>query len=265
MALGSRRPTPKRAPAGHRVAQPDPSSARSQRVGYPWLIASLRGRGRLAVDVGIYRDPAAPAATPESSPQDVLAPANSLTHDICSSRPAVSSLSAAIPCAASRRTVVPGSVILVSRGDVVPCKASRDLVKGRAWPDTEEVTGSNPVAPTISALSRAFVDLLASLLDGIGGEVRVQRPENSSLLNQRSSVPRRSKQVSSPLGPAHRRLRRRPKVPRHRWSGRMRAGWVWFEPLRSTAGSDDWSDRRQSSCSQGLPVSVGGGGRQTGR
>ena len=33
VALGSRRPTPERAPAGHRVAQPDPSSARSQRAG----------------------------------------------------------------------------------------------------------------------------------------------------------------------------------------------------------------------------------------
>jgi cation diffusion facilitator family transporter len=38
---------------------------------------------------------------------------------------------------------------------------------GSLWfADTEVVSGSNPVAPTISALSRAFVDLLASLLDG---------------------------------------------------------------------------------------------------
>jgi hypothetical protein len=66
----------------------------------------------------------------------------------CSSRPAVSSLSAAIPYAASRHTAVPGSVTLLSRADVVPCKAATDLAKGRAWPDTEEVTGSNPVAPT---------------------------------------------------------------------------------------------------------------------
>jgi hypothetical protein len=112
-----------------------------------------------AVDVGIYRDPAAPAATPESSPQDVLAPANSLTHDICSSRPPVSSLSAAIPYAASRHTAVPASVTLLSRGDVVPCKAATDLAMGRAWPDTEEVTGSNPVAPTTPLLSRTFVRL----------------------------------------------------------------------------------------------------------
>jgi hypothetical protein len=49
---------------------------------------------------------------------------------------------------ASRRTAVPGSVTLVSRVDVVLCKAATDLAKGRAWPDTEEVTGSNPVAPT---------------------------------------------------------------------------------------------------------------------
>ena len=57
VALGSRRPTPKRAPAGHGVAQPDPSSTRSQRPGHPWLIADLRGRILPAVDAGIYRDP----------------------------------------------------------------------------------------------------------------------------------------------------------------------------------------------------------------
>ena len=61
---------------------------------------------------------------------------------------AVSSLSAAIPCAASRRTAVPGSVTLLSRADVVPYEAATDLAKGCAWPDTEGVTGSNPVAPT---------------------------------------------------------------------------------------------------------------------
>ena len=61
---------------------------------------------------------------------------------------AVSSLSAAIPCAASRRTAAPGSVTLLSRADVVPYEAATDLAKGCAWPDTEGVTGSNPVAPT---------------------------------------------------------------------------------------------------------------------
>jgi hypothetical protein len=45
------------------------------------------------------------------------------------------------------------SVTLLSRADVVPCKAATDLVKGRAWPDTEGVTGSNPVAPTSKALT----------------------------------------------------------------------------------------------------------------
>jgi hypothetical protein len=63
--------------------------------------------------------------------------------------PAVSRLSATLPRAASRRTEAPGSVTLVSRADVVACRAATDLAKGRAWPDTEEVTGSNPVAPTI--------------------------------------------------------------------------------------------------------------------
>ena len=70
-----------------------------------------------------------------------------------SSWPLVSSLSAAIPFAASRPTAVPGSVALLSRADVVPCKAATDLAKGRAWPDTEEVTGSNPVAPTSKVLA----------------------------------------------------------------------------------------------------------------
>ena len=42
VALGSRRPTPKRAPARHRMAQPDPNRARTQRAGHPWLITSLR-------------------------------------------------------------------------------------------------------------------------------------------------------------------------------------------------------------------------------
>jgi hypothetical protein len=73
-----------------------------------------------------------------------------------SSPPPVSRLSAAIPFATSRRTVVPGSITRLSRADVVLCRAARDLGKGGAWPDTEEVTGSNPVAPTTVLLSRAF-------------------------------------------------------------------------------------------------------------
>ena len=36
---------------------------------------------------------------------------------------------------------------------MVACKAATDLAKGRAWPDTEGVTGSNPVAPTHKALT----------------------------------------------------------------------------------------------------------------
>jgi hypothetical protein len=65
-----------------------------------------------------------------------------------SSRPAVSSLSAAIPYAASCRTAAPGAGTLLSRADVGPCEAATDLAKAGAWPDTEGVTGSNPVAPT---------------------------------------------------------------------------------------------------------------------
>jgi hypothetical protein len=100
------------------------------------------------------------------------------------SRPPVSSLSAAIPYAASRRTAVLGSVTLVSRADVVPCKAATDLAKGRAWPDTEEVTGSNPVAPTIYLLSRAFVDRCVLLMDRDRRWPGPQRQESASLLNQ---------------------------------------------------------------------------------
>ena len=87
--------------------------------------------------------PAEGAAISHRSPRS-----NSCSPDAMQSRPPVSSLSAAIPYAASRRTAVPGSVTLLSRSDVLPCTAARDLVKGRAWPDTEGVTGSIPVAPT---------------------------------------------------------------------------------------------------------------------
>jgi hypothetical protein len=41
VALGSRRSTPKRAPARHRVAQPDSSSARTQRAEYSRLTPSV--------------------------------------------------------------------------------------------------------------------------------------------------------------------------------------------------------------------------------
>jgi hypothetical protein len=67
---------------------------------------------------------------------------------LCGSRSPVSSLSAAMPYEASRRAAVPGSITVLSRADVVPWRAAADLAKGGAWPDTEEVTGSNPVAPT---------------------------------------------------------------------------------------------------------------------
>jgi hypothetical protein len=88
-----------------------------------------------------------------SSDQPSVPARTDVRQKLPSSRPPVSSLSAAVPYATSRRTEVPGSVTLVSRADVVPCKAAADLAKGRAWPDTEEVTGSNPVAPTILALT----------------------------------------------------------------------------------------------------------------
>jgi hypothetical protein len=53
VALGPRRPTPKRAPGRHRVAQPDPSSARTQWAGYPWLIASLRDLVGVLLDAAL--------------------------------------------------------------------------------------------------------------------------------------------------------------------------------------------------------------------
>jgi hypothetical protein len=92
---------------------------------------------------------------------------------------AVSSLSAAIPYAASRRPVVPGSVTVLSRADLVPRKAATDLAKGRAWPDTEEDGGSTPPAPTISALSRDFVGLVCPTGEQDWWESRVQRRESS--------------------------------------------------------------------------------------
>jgi hypothetical protein len=88
-----------------------------------------------------------------SSDQPSVSARTDVRQMLCSSRPAVSNLSAASPYAASRRPAVPGSVTLVSRANVVPCKAASDLAKGRAWPDTEEVTGSNPVAPTIETVT----------------------------------------------------------------------------------------------------------------
>ena len=91
-----------------------------------------------------------PAVEPQKEQRSAIGPParTDVRQMLCSSRPAVSSLSAAIPYAASRRTAVPGSVTFLSRADVVPCKAATDLAKGCAWPDTEGVTGSNPVAPT---------------------------------------------------------------------------------------------------------------------
>src|SRR4030095_2308260 len=41
---------------------------------------------------------------------------------------------------------------------------------GERFPDTEEVTGSNPVAPTILPLSSSFVKQSGPLTDGIGGD-----------------------------------------------------------------------------------------------
>jgi hypothetical protein len=66
--------------------------------------------------------------------------------------------------------VVPGSVTLLSRADVVPCKVATDLAKGRAWPDTEEVTGSNPVAPTNKALTSGNAGQIAVRQTLVGEE-----------------------------------------------------------------------------------------------
>jgi hypothetical protein len=75
--------------------------------------------------------------------------------------------------------------------------------------DTEEVTGSNPVAPTIPELSRAFRRLNASRLwaDRRGGWV--QRPKNTSLFT-RGVLFRGSQACQEPQ--AHRRLRPRSTV-----------------------------------------------------
>ena len=65
-----------------------------------------------------------------SSDQPSVSARTDVRQKLPGSRPPVSSLSAAIPYATSRRTAVPGSVTLVSRVDVVPCKAATDLAKG---------------------------------------------------------------------------------------------------------------------------------------
>jgi hypothetical protein len=113
-----------------------------------------------------------PAVEPQKEQRSAIGlPARTdVRQMLCSSRPAVSNLSAAIPYAASRRTAVPDSVTLLSRADVVPRRAATGLTKGRAWPDTEEVTGSNPVAPTRMGLTRALVGLRVVLAVGIGGK-----------------------------------------------------------------------------------------------
>jgi hypothetical protein len=68
---------------------------------------------------------------------------------------------------------------LLSRADVVPWKAAMDLAKGRAWPDTEEVTGSNPAAPTIPSLSRGFAGYFVPLIDGSVGKIRSSGRESA--------------------------------------------------------------------------------------
>jgi len=67
---------------------------------------------------------------------------------------------------------------------VVACKAGMDLVKGRAWPDTEEVTGSNPVAPTTPLLSRASADRFVLPMDGDRDREVADGRESVSLFNQ---------------------------------------------------------------------------------
>ena len=52
---------------------------------------------------------------------------------------------------------------------MVPCKAATDLAKGRAWPDTEEVTGSNPVAPTTVLTGQGPVSAWPTALLTCGG------------------------------------------------------------------------------------------------
>jgi hypothetical protein len=73
----------------------------------------------------------------------------------------------------------------------------RHLRLGRTWKngvehsgslrfaDTEEVTGSNPVAPTIALLSRAFVDPAVPPMARGPVLGRHQRQESTSLFNQR--------------------------------------------------------------------------------
>jgi hypothetical protein len=60
----------------------------------------------------------------------------------------VSRLSAAIPRAASRRTMAPCPATSLSRAEVVLSKAAEDLVSWRGWHGMQGVRGSNPLSST---------------------------------------------------------------------------------------------------------------------
>ena len=70
-----------------------------------------------------------------------------------------------------------------------------------ALPDTEEVTGSNPVAPTTPLLSRDFVNSVVRRVARRPMLGRLQRQESTSLLNQGVRL-RAPEPVSGPLAPS---------------------------------------------------------------
>jgi hypothetical protein len=89
---------------------------------------------------------------------------------------------------------------------------------------------SNPVASTLSALSRAFVDQRVPAIGGSAGGW-VQRPENTSLFNPKVFSSAAPKHVWSHR-PAHRRLRPRSTVQRRHTVGTEGPGRMWSERLR---------------------------------
>jgi hypothetical protein len=92
---------------------------------------------------------------------------------------------------------------------------------GSRWfADTEEVTGSNPVAPTTPLLSRAFVDSVVPQVARRPVMGRPQRQESTSLLNQGVHLVRAPEPVRGRLVPSSptQTFTQRPR--RQCWSGR---------------------------------------------
>jgi hypothetical protein len=97
---------------------------------------------------------------------------------------------------------------------------------GWFFPDTEGVTGSNPVAPTMSALARAFANLFVSAGHGStvdGGGPAVENAHSYSTARVLSQ--RREQCALSTSGLAVRSPRQMVRSPSSTRSSRARSGW----------------------------------------